>query len=68
MDTTNLMLSLLFGSIGLGYFIYGKKALQIVPIGVGMALMVCPYFIPSAMILLLVCIGLMAVPLFVRNG
>lgn len=68
MDTTNLMLSFLFGTIGMGLFMYGKKAGQMVPLGVGVALMVCPYFIPNAVVLLVVCLMLTAVPYFLRNA
>ena len=68
MDTTNLMLSFLFGTIGMGLFIFGKKAGQMVPLGAGMALMVCPYFIPNAAVLLVVCLILTAVPYFLRNA
>jgi len=33
-----------------------------------MALMVCPYFIPNAAVLLVVCLVLTAVPYFLRNA
>jgi hypothetical protein len=68
MDTTNLMLSFLFGTIGMALFIYGKKAGQLVPLGAGMALMICPYFIPNPIALLGVCLVLTAVPYFLRNA
>ena len=67
MDMTNLMLSMLFGTIGMGFLMYGKKAAQLVPIGVGVALIVCPYFISSAAVMLIVCVALMAVPFLVRS-
>ena len=44
---TTLMLSILFGSIGAGYFIYGKKQQQFVPLLTGLALCVYPYFLSS---------------------
>lgn len=68
MDTTSLMLSLLFGSLGMGFLLYGKKAGQMIPAGVGLALMICPYFIPHAGILLIVCLALTALPFFLRNA
>jgi hypothetical protein len=40
---TILMLSILFGSIGAGYFLYGKKQRQVVPLLTGIALCVYPY-------------------------
>jgi hypothetical protein len=62
MDMTSVMLSMLFGTVGLGYLMYGKKALELVPMGVGLALMVCPYFISNVVVLLAVCITLAVVP------
>jgi hypothetical protein len=57
---------LLFGSLGLGYFLYGKKQKAVVPLICGVAMMVFPYFVSNA--LLLPCIGavLAAIPYFVR--
>ncbi|HEY7090635.1 MAG TPA: hypothetical protein VH518_21225 [Tepidisphaeraceae bacterium] len=68
MDPNQLMLSLLFGSIGLGFFMYGKKAGRPVPLLTGVALMVVPYFIPSAIALLLVCSVLSVLPWFLRHA
>lgn len=36
MNTTQLLLGVLFSSIGLGYFIYGKKQKVIVPLVCGL--------------------------------
>lgn len=65
MDTASLLWGLLFSSIGLGYFIYGKRQRSAVPLVCGLGLMVCPYFVPG---LLLVAVGavLSAIPYFVR--
>ena len=43
-DTAALFWGLLFSSIGLGYFIYGKRQHASVPLVCGIALMVFPYF------------------------
>jgi hypothetical protein len=67
MDMTNLMFSLLFGTIGMGMFMYGKKAGRLVPLGSGAGLMVIPYFISSWIVLLLVCTCLTAAPLVVKE-
>jgi hypothetical protein len=66
MDATSLMLSMLFGTCGLGFLMYGKKAGSVLPMGVGVALMVCPYFIPNVVVLLIVCLLLTAVPFVFR--
>jgi len=67
-DPTNLMLSFLFGLIGMGMFMYGKKAARLVPMCVGAALMGVPSFIPNPAILLLVCSCLTVVPWFLREA
>jgi len=46
-----LFASILFGAIGLGAFIYGKKTLRWETMGLGMALMVYPYFISQTWLL-----------------
>src|SRR3546814_5579929 len=42
MTTATLLWGLLFGSIGLGYFLYGKKQARLVPLLCGLALMIYP--------------------------
>jgi hypothetical protein len=68
MDSTSLMLSMLFGTFGMGFLMYGKKAGQMVPILVGLALMVLPYFIANTIALLIVCCSLTAVPFVLREA
>jgi hypothetical protein len=68
MDPTSLMLSLIFGTLGFGFFLYGKKAGRMVPLGAGLALMVCPYFIPNLIAQLIVCTTLSVVPFIVRGA
>jgi hypothetical protein len=61
-----LLWGLLFGSIGAGYAIYGRRQRAAVPLVCGIALMVFPYF--ESNIVLLVGIGtiLTAIPYFLR--
>ncbi|MEI7869190.1 MAG: hypothetical protein WCI11_14975 [Candidatus Methylumidiphilus sp.] len=66
MNTASLLWGLLFGSIGLGFFIYGKKQQAIVPLVCGLALMVSPYFITNTLALVAIGGALMAVPYFFR--
>ena len=61
-----LLWGLLFGSIGLGYFIYGKKQRAVVPLVCGLALMVFPYFVSNALLLVGIGVMLAAVPYFLR--
>jgi hypothetical protein len=64
--TAVLLWGLLFGSIGLGYFIYGKKQRAPVPLVCGLGLMIFPYFVPNTMLLIGVGAVLIAIPYFLR--
>lgn len=66
MDTSSLLWGLLFGSIGLGYLIYGRKQRAVVPLLCGLALMVFPYFVSSNILLVAIGVVLMAIPYFFR--
>ena len=65
-DTWTLVFGLIFSSIGLGYFIYGKKQANVVAQYSGLALMVYPYFIEDKYAVLVVGIVLMALPKFIE--
>jgi hypothetical protein len=62
-----LLWGLLFGSIGLGYFIYGKKQRSIAPLVCGLALMVFPYFVSNLMLLVGIGAILIIMPYFLRE-
>lgn len=64
--TAVLLWGLLFGSIGFGFFLYGKKQKAVVPLITGIALCVVPYFIADVYALVVVGVILMAIPYFVR--
>ncbi|MEG0482236.1 MAG: amino acid transport protein [Acinetobacter sp.] len=66
MNSTQLLLGVLFGSIGLGYFIYGKKQKIIVPFVVGILLMTYSYFVENTMLLVGIGSFLTIVPYFIR--
>jgi hypothetical protein len=67
MDTTNLLLSLLFGTVGFGYIMFARKAGLMMPAAAGVILMVVPYFFTSNWMMSLVCVLVMASPFFVRD-
>ena len=67
MDMNLVMVSVIFGIIGMGMLMYGRKAGRMVPLGAGAGLMIVPYFIPSLMVLVIVGCGLMAAPWVVRE-
>ena len=66
MDTTQIVWGMLFGAIGMGYFVYGKRQSKAMPLACGLALMVFPYFVASSWGLVLIGALLMAIPYFVR--
>jgi hypothetical protein len=64
MDSSTLIWGLLFGAIGLGYFVYGKKQGRFAALLSGAGLMVFPYFVSNAWLGILIGIALMALPFF----
>jgi len=64
--TSLLMWGMVFGSLGLGFFMYGKKQRAAVPLIVGIALFVIPYFISNVYMLVIAGTALVALPYFVR--
>lgn len=66
MDTASLLWGLLFGSIGFGYFWYGKSQKALVPALCGMVLMIFPYFISSTLLMVALGAVLMTIPRFIR--
>ena len=66
MTTSLLLWGVLFGSVGFGYFLYGKKQRAAVPLVSGLALMVFPYFISNTVTLVLAGAAIAALPYFVR--
>ena len=51
-----LFASLVWGSVGVGYFIYGKKQQSLSPMVGGILMIIASYFIGSALLMSLVCI------------
>jgi hypothetical protein len=66
MTTSAIAWSLLFGSIGVGFFIYGRKQRAPVPLIFGIALMVFPYFVSNIIALVAIGIVLVCIPYFIR--
>lgn len=66
MTTSLLLWGLLFGSAGLGFFLYGRKQKAVVPLLCGLALIVLPYLVYNTTLLVVLGVALVAVPYFVR--
>ena len=67
MDTSSLLLGLVFSAIGAGFFMYGRKQQRPVPLLCGLVLMVYPYFISNNGLLIAIGVALIAIPYFVRT-
>lgn len=65
MDAGNLILGLIFSSIGIGYFIYGRKQSNLVTKYCGIALMLYPYVVTNTLAMVAVGAGLMLAPRFI---
>jgi hypothetical protein len=66
MTEATIWWGLLFGSIGLGFFWYGKKQRSPIPMVCGLALMIYPYFIGNTLLLVAIGVVLIAIPYFIR--
>jgi hypothetical protein len=61
------MWGVIFGSIGLGFFVYGKKQKAIIPFFSGIGLIVFPYFISNVFILIITGIVFVALPFVIKR-
>ncbi|MGA6136241.1 hypothetical protein [Acinetobacter higginsii] len=66
MNATQLFLGVIFSSIGLGYFMYGKKQKMTVPLVCGLVLMLFTYFIDSTAMISIIGVTLSIAPYFLR--
>lgn len=64
----SLFWALMFGAIGMGYFVYGKQQRHPVALFSGILLCVYPYFVSNVVYMLLVGAALAAAPFVVRSG
>ena len=61
-----LVWGMLFGAIGIGYFVYGKRQSAFLPLLCGFGLMIFPYFVSSTLWLVLIGAVLMVLPWYFR--
>lgn len=66
LSSSYLLITLLFSSIGMGYFAFGKKQKHKVAFWTGIALMVYPYLVTQPMPMVMVGVALMFVPKFLK--
>jgi len=62
----SLLWGVVFGAVGLAYFVYGKKQQKFVPMLCGIALITFPYFMSNTDLLVVVGLALSVIPYFFR--
>jgi hypothetical protein len=68
-SSANLIAGVIWGGLGMGFFVYGKKQHSAGPLFGGIALMGITYFIPSPLIMSLAAVGIIAgIYLYSRNS
>lgn len=65
-SSATIIWGMLFGAIGLGFFVYGKKQKRVAPLITGIVLLVFPYFISNVYLVVIIGILLVALPYFIR--
>lgn len=65
-DFGSLMWGILFGSFGMGYFVYGKKQKRMVPLISGIILCVFPYFIQNTGLVIIIGAIFIALPFIIK--
>lgn len=65
-DPSVLMWGVLYGGIGIGYFIYGKKQRHPIAFITGVSLFAIPYFIDDILLLFVAALALMVLPFVVK--
>ena len=65
-DTTTLILSVVLGAIGAGYFVYGKKQQRFVALAAGLLLCTYPFFVSNLYAVIVLGVVLVAAPFVFR--
>ncbi|EKD29121.1 MAG: hypothetical protein ACD_79C00053G0002 [uncultured bacterium] len=66
MNEASILWGVVFGAIGLGFFMYGKKESALVPLLCGLGLMAFPYFVSDTILTVVIGVILMVIPYFIR--
>ena len=65
-DTNSLMLAILWGAVGTGYFIFGRKQNRLVFLLCGVGLCFFPYFVTNLTLNVVMGVGLTVLPFKIR--
>ena len=66
MGEAGLWWGMLFGAVGIGFVVYGRRQRAVVPLVCGVSLIVFPYFLSSTVLLVAIGAVLVALPYFFR--
>lgn len=66
-DPNSLLIGMVAGAFGVGYFVYGKRQQKIVPMVSGVLLCVYPYFTDSLPWLIVIGLVLLAAPFAINR-
>ena len=67
MNGMTLVWGVLFGAIGFGYFLYGRKQHKTAPFLCGIALMIFPYLFGNPIAIAIIGMILSVLPVFIRR-
>ena len=63
---SQIIWGMLFGAIGFGYFLYGRKQKVAMPFVSGIALCFFPYFVSNVYLMVSIGVVLLALPYFIK--
>ena len=63
----SLIVGMIAGAFGIGYFIYGRKQQKLVPMLAGVLLCIYPYFTENLFVLIAVGVALLAAPFVIQS-
>lgn len=66
MNPYAFFIEFLFGMVGMGYIIYGRKSGNMIALGCGLALGVFPYFVEGIWVIVLIGGALAALPFLIK--
>ncbi len=66
--TALLFYGLIFGSVGTGFFIYGRKQRAPIPLVCGLILFILPYIISSESIMVFAGVLVCAIPFIIKKN
>ena len=65
-SSATLLWGVVFGAVGLAYFVYGKRQQRFITLFCGIGLMAFPYFVSNTIVLVIVGLALSVIPYFFR--